>query len=164
MTVVLPFFVIGCGSEPAEFDKTAHYTPEALAQELALRYRALNPSAQTSKLGPRKNKLASGSTAAGKPSRKSATKTTKKSGPPSIDDVLDDIEYKITLVKETSPAETTKKMIEAIAGRPHARGQREESPDRARAAPHELTPTALDPMAPLAIISAAGGWYRRASL
>ena len=29
--------------------------------------------------------------------------------------MLDDIEYKISLIKETSPAETTKKMIEAIA-------------------------------------------------
>ncbi len=114
VTVVLPFFVIGCGSEPAEFDKTANYTPEALAQELALRYRA-QPVVQTSKLGPRKNKLASATVAAGKQSRKSATKTTKKSGPPTIDDVLDDIEYKITLIKGTSPAETTKKMIEAIA-------------------------------------------------
>ena len=31
MTVVLPFFVIGCGSEPAEFDKTANYTPDLCA-------------------------------------------------------------------------------------------------------------------------------------
>ena len=42
-------------------------------------------------------------------------KATKKQAPATIDDVLDDIDSKIALVKGTSPAETTKKMNETIA-------------------------------------------------
>jgi hypothetical protein len=41
----LPIFGAGCGSEPFEVDKAANYTPETLAQELILRYRALKPNA-----------------------------------------------------------------------------------------------------------------------
>jgi hypothetical protein len=111
----LPVLGAGCGSGPTDFDKAANYTPEALAQELILRYRALNPTQQTSAARPRKKKAGAGAPRA-PISKKSTTRATKKSGPATIDDVLDDIEYKITLVKETSHDETTKKMIETILG------------------------------------------------
>jgi hypothetical protein len=111
VVIALPFVVIGCGSVPDEFDKTANYSAESLAQELILRYRALTPSAKTAPLGPRKK--ASGP--ARSVSKKSVSRTAKKSGAPSVDDLLDDIESKLTLIKGTSPAETTKKMVETIS-------------------------------------------------
>jgi hypothetical protein len=104
----LPIFGAGCGSEPFEVDKAANYTPETLAQELILRYRALKPNAKTPGRGPIKK--ASGAAV----SKKSAQPTTKKRGSATIDDVLEDIGSKIALVKGSSPAATTQKMAESI--------------------------------------------------
>jgi hypothetical protein len=105
----LPILGAGCGSESVEVDKAANYTPETLAQELILRYRALKPDAKTPRRGPIKK--ASGAAV----SRKTAPPTTKKRGSATIDDVLEDIGSKIALVKESSPAATTQKMTETIA-------------------------------------------------
>lgn len=104
----LPILGAGCGSEPVEVDKAANYTPETLAQELILRYRALKPNAKTPGRGPIKK--ASGAAV----SKKSAQPTTKKRGSATIDDVLEDIGSKIALVKGSSPAATTQKMTETI--------------------------------------------------
>jgi hypothetical protein len=105
----LPILGAGCGSESVEVDKAANYTPETLAQELILRYRALKPDAKTPRRGPIKK--ASGAAV----SRKTAPPTTKKRGSATIDDVLEDIGSKIALVKGSSPAATTQKMTETIA-------------------------------------------------
>ncbi len=115
MVIAMPFLSGGCNSEPTEFDQAANYTAESLAQELTHRYRALSPTAQTSNVKSRGKKSGTASASKGKPSKKSVTRTTKKAGPATIDDVLDDIEYKMTLVKGSSPAETTKKMSAAIS-------------------------------------------------
>jgi hypothetical protein len=114
VVVSLAVFSGGCGSEPADFDQSANYSAESLAQELIERYRALSPSAQISKAAPRNKQSGPASSAKGTASKKSVTKATKKAAPATIDDVLEDIEMKITLVKGTSRAETTKKMIETI--------------------------------------------------
>jgi hypothetical protein len=106
----------GCGSGTSEYDKAANYTPEAVAQELILRYRTLSPDGKTPTRGPRKKLSAAVIAARDKADHKAITRTTKKRGPNTIDDVLDDLECKITLIKETSPAETTKKVIEVISG------------------------------------------------
>jgi hypothetical protein len=104
----LPILGAGCGSESVEVDKAANYTPETLAQELILRYRALKPNAKTPSRGPIKK--ASGAAV----SKKSAPPTTKKRSA-TIDDVLEDIGAKIALVNGSSPAATTQKMTETIA-------------------------------------------------
>jgi hypothetical protein len=107
--------VVGCGSGPADYDTAANYTAESLAQELILRYRALNPDGKTSKRGSG-NRLSDETIGArNKVDKKALTRTTKKSGTTTIDDVLEDIDNKITLVTGTSRAETTKSMIEVIS-------------------------------------------------
>lgn len=115
--VALAVLVPGCGSEPAEFDKAANYSPDSLAQELILRYRALNPDAKNSKRGPSKGLSKQAIAARNKADTKVREKgTTKKQAAPEIDDVLDDIKYKMTLIPGTTPAETSKKMVETISG------------------------------------------------
>jgi hypothetical protein len=110
---ILPMLVAGCGSPPAEFDSAANYTPDSLAQELILRYRALAPNAKSSERGTIKKTVVANQSQL---SKKAAVRKTKgKSGPTTIDNVLDDIESKLTLVKGLSPAETTRKMIENIS-------------------------------------------------
>jgi hypothetical protein len=113
VVIALPILGSGCGSAPTEFDNAANYTPESLAQEVILRYRALSPKAKTAERRNKKTTVAAQS----RISKKAAvTKTKGASGPTTIDNVLDDIESKLTLVKGTTPAETTKKMIETISG------------------------------------------------
>ena len=51
VVLALPILGAGCGSEQVEVDKAATYTPDSLAQELILRYRALKPDAKTAKRG-----------------------------------------------------------------------------------------------------------------
>ena len=106
----------GCGSEPAEFDKAANYTPESLAQELVLRYRAMNPSKKASSRSGRGTIPPSTVAGTNKADKKASTKTTKNTGAPTIDDVLDDIKHKMTLIPEEAPTEIIKKMIATISG------------------------------------------------
>jgi hypothetical protein len=109
VVLTLPILGAGCGSEQVEVDKAATYTPDSLAQELILRYRALKPDAKTASRRPIKK--SAGATIR----KKTAPPTTKKQGPTTIDDVLEDIGSKIPLVTGSSPTETTKKMSETIA-------------------------------------------------
>jgi hypothetical protein len=44
-----------------------------------------------------------------------AEATKKRTGPPTIDDVLEDITSKINLIKEAFPAETCRRMIDTIS-------------------------------------------------
>ena len=109
VVLTLPILGAGCGSEQVEVDKAATYTPDSLAQELILRYRALKPDAKTASRAPIKK------SAGGAVSKKSAPSATKKQASTTIDDVLEDIGSKIALVTGSSPAATTKKMSETIA-------------------------------------------------
>jgi hypothetical protein len=115
VVVTLPVLGAGCGRGPDEYDPAANYTPEAVAQELILRYRALSSDAKTSSRGPGRRMSAAAIAARDQADHKAKTRTTKKRGPTTIDDVLEDIDSKIALVKGTSRAETTKKVIETIA-------------------------------------------------
>jgi hypothetical protein len=111
----------GCGPAEPQFDKTALYTPESLAQELAFRYSALNPTAKKStrkmssgaKSAKRIADLEGARTAEKKGGNTAATK--KQTGPPTIDDVLEDVESKIDTIRGTSRAETCRQMIETIS-------------------------------------------------
>jgi hypothetical protein len=113
-TVALPLWGVGCGSEPADYDKAATYTPEALAQELILRYRALDPNARTSTRGPKKRMSDTAIAARNRADHKAKNRLTKKRGATTIDDVLEDVDYKITLMKGMSRADATKKVVETI--------------------------------------------------
>jgi hypothetical protein len=115
VVLALPVLGAGCGSEPAEFDQAANYTPKALAEELILRYRALNPDAKTSKRGAANKVSAAAIAARDKADRKAVTRTTKKRGPTTIDDIVEDIGYKMALIRGTSRARTAEQMIETIS-------------------------------------------------
>jgi hypothetical protein len=115
LALALPVLGSGCGSEPAEFDKAASYTPEALAQELIFRYRALKPDAKTSIRNAGSRVSAAAAAARTKAEKKAIDRTKKNSGTTTIDDLLDDIKSKITLIPGAAPPETIKKMIETIS-------------------------------------------------
>lgn len=112
----------GCGPGTPEVDQSALYSPESLAQELAFRYRGLKPEERkfTRPLGPRarpgdrerargidekvEQKKGAG---AGAPA--------KREGPPTLDDLMADIDAKIDKVPATPRAETCRKMIEILS-------------------------------------------------
>jgi hypothetical protein len=116
----LAVFVPGCGTAAPQVDKAAEYSAETIAQELAFRYKALMPDAKKSTRSPRprsKSKSVAELESAEKAQKKTAggAVTKKRTGPPTIDDVLDDIDDKISMLKGTSRSEARKKIIEAIA-------------------------------------------------
>ncbi len=120
-TVSLAALVAGCGPAAIDADQAAAYTPESIAQELAFRYRTLLPAAKKSKQPARpRSKLAksAGDLAV---DEKALTKAgggpvaKKRTGPPTIDDILEDISVKVSRITGTSRAEACKKVIEAIS-------------------------------------------------
>jgi len=118
LMLVVPAIVPGCGPGDLEVDKAALYTPESLASELALRYLALKPDAKrsTRKARSRSDKAAAERLERGTKSQKKgggAKKTAK--GPTTIDDVLDDIDDKMDLIKGVSRPEACRKMIESLS-------------------------------------------------
>ena len=121
MGFVLSALAPGCGPAALDVDKSAQYTPESLAQELAFRYGALKPEARklTRKIGSRSK--SPDRTAALERARAAEKKggdapaTKKRSGPQTIDDVLEDIDSKIDKIRTTPRAETCQKMIEALS-------------------------------------------------
>jgi hypothetical protein len=118
LMLVVPAIVPGCGPDDFGVDKGALYTPESLASELAIRFRALNPDAKTSK---RKGQSRSDKAAAerrehgNKAQTKGGGVKKKAQGPMTIDDVLDDIDEKLGLIKGVSRAEACRKMTDAIS-------------------------------------------------
>ncbi len=111
--------VPGCGSNGnLEVDKAALYTPESLASELVYRYQALNTEARTStrKLKSRSDKAAAEKLEHGTKSQKKGggVKKTPK-GPTTIDDVLDDIDKKLDLIKGVSRTEACRRMADTLS-------------------------------------------------
>jgi hypothetical protein len=116
----LAIFVPGCGPGAPEVDKAAEYSAETIGQELAFRYRSLQPEAKKSTrnaVARTKRKgiadLERDEKALAKASGGAVTK--KRTGPPTVDDVLDDIDDKLSRLKGTSRPDARKKVIEAIA-------------------------------------------------
>jgi hypothetical protein len=115
---------LSCGPGEPEVDKAALYTPESLASELAYRYRQLNPDARSAAVryrpDPRKEKAlqerqgraeqAKNKATGGAPAKK------KQTGPPTLDDLLADIDSKLDLIRGVSRADACKKMAETISG------------------------------------------------
>ena len=118
LMLVVPTIVSGCGPGDLEVDKAALYTPESLASELAIRFRALNPDAKTSrrKVQSRSDKAAAERREHGNKAQTKGGGVKKKAqGPTTIDDVLDDIDDKLDLIKGVSRAEACRKMTDAIS-------------------------------------------------
>ena len=111
----------GCGARIPDVDKAAQYTPESLAQEVAFRYRALTPETKKaptrSRSRSRPSKTVADMEKAEKLQKKGATTATtkKRSGPPTLDELLDDIDDKLDLIKGTSRSDTCRQMVETIS-------------------------------------------------
>jgi len=118
---VLPVLGLGCGPGPIEVDKAAEYTPESIAQELAFRYRALNPEAKKSTRKIRPKSKSDKSVAdlerdeRAEKKNKNTEATKKRTGPPTIDDVMEDLDTKLNKIKGTSRSESCQKVIETIS-------------------------------------------------
>ncbi len=118
--VLSPLLSTGCGSAPLDVDKAALYTPESLAQELALRFVALNPDVKKTRTSYRAKPLSAKAIAtreradqAKKQGQPAVTK--KRVGPPTIDDLLADIDNKLNLLKGVSRSDACKKMLDTIS-------------------------------------------------
>jgi predicted RNase H-like nuclease len=124
MVVVLAVAAVGTGCGPAhvDVDPATRYTAESLAQELIVRFQALNPAAKTSRRAVRVNPAAEKTRAerleravqaekkgGGGPGEK------KRKGAPTIDDVIDDVDHKLDLLSGTSRSDACRKMIAAIS-------------------------------------------------
>jgi hypothetical protein len=109
----------GCGSTAPEVDKRAVYTPESIAQELAFRYRALNPDARKSSRSFKSK--ATKSIAQLESAEKLQTKgkdvatTKKRSGAATLDTVLEDVNAKLDLLHGIARGEACQKMIETLS-------------------------------------------------
>ena len=120
MGVVLTAFAPGCGRGGPEFDKAALYTPESLAQELAFRYRGLKPEARKSTRraggGSRSEKRLAALERARQAEKKGGdtVATKKRTGPPTLDDLLDDVDRKVDLLKGISRKDACRQMGETI--------------------------------------------------
>jgi hypothetical protein len=118
LMVVVPAIVPGCGANDLGVDKAALYTPESLASELSIRFRALNPDAKTSKrkVQSRSDKEAAERREHGNKAQTKGGGVKKKArGPMTIDDVLDDIDGKLGLINGVSRAEACRKMSDTIS-------------------------------------------------
>jgi hypothetical protein len=118
LMLVVPAVVPGCGPGDLGVDKAALYTPESLESELALRFRALNPDAKTSKrtAQSRSDKAAAERREHGNKAQTKGGGVKKKAqGPATIDDVLDDIGNKLDRIKGVSRAEACRKITDAIS-------------------------------------------------
>ncbi len=114
---------LSCGPGDPDVDKAALYTPESLASELAFRFRELNPDARSVAARYRRNpkvekdlaerrarsESAKNKAAGGAPAKK------KQTGPPTLDDLLADIDSKLDLIRGVSRSDACKKMAETIS-------------------------------------------------
>ncbi len=111
----------GCGTGEPQVDKSAFYSPESLADELALRYRALKPEARKFTrpvaAGSKAAKRAAALDRARQAEKKGggAEVPKKRAGPETLDDVMADVDSKIDRIPGTPRPEACKKMIDALS-------------------------------------------------
>jgi hypothetical protein len=109
----------GCAPGTPEVDQAARYTPESLAQELAFRYRGLRPEGKkpTRGAGSRSTKTAADLARDEQAQKKArgADAAEKRAGPPTLDDVMDDIDAKLDKIPGTPRPEARRQMIDALA-------------------------------------------------
>ena len=98
----------GCGTGEPEFDKAVLYTPESLAEELAFRYQKLSPTAKSSggaKANAELGKIYADAEKSEKARKKGVTSALpeKQAGPMTVDDLFNDIDNKLLLIKGHVP-------------------------------------------------------------
>jgi hypothetical protein len=117
MLIIIP----GCGPADVDFDNAVHYTPESLAAEMALRYKALGSDAKASasKFKPKTDRGRAEQLArvqqADKKKGAGGPGTKKESGPPTLEDLLGDIDGKLGLIRGMTRTEAGRKMTETIS-------------------------------------------------
>jgi hypothetical protein len=113
--------VSGCGGANLDVDKAALYTPESLATEFAIGFKALSADtkATASKIKARtsKNRPAPvfSENALKKGKRVATTRKKETKGPPTLDELVEDVDGKIGLIRDFSRSESCRKMTEAIS-------------------------------------------------
>jgi hypothetical protein len=119
--LLISSFSSGCGPAETAFDKSAQYTPDSLAEELAYRYRGLKPEAKKSTRRA-VSTAKSAKTSADLDRARLAEKkggdfatTKKQTGPTTIDDVLDDISSKLDQISGATRAESCRRMAESLS-------------------------------------------------
>jgi hypothetical protein len=110
----------GCGPATPDAEPAARYSPESLAQELAFRFRALTPEAKKAKSRNRSRSSTAKSIAALESAEKAQTKskgapTEKKARVDTLDDLLDDLEGKLSTIKDISRLDACRRASEAIS-------------------------------------------------
>ncbi len=111
----------GCGGTDLDVDKAALYTPESLAAEFAFGFKALSSETKATarKIKPRVDKnrgkgvLSENAVKKGK--RVGTPKKTVPKGPPTLEELVEDVDKKIDLIKGVSRSETCRKMTETIS-------------------------------------------------
>jgi len=111
LALALSTMAPGCATDAPEVDKSAHYTPESLAQELAFRYRELKPEDRKFARGAVPRAGSAGKAADLERARQIDEKAEqkkgggevpkKRSGPPTLDEVMADIDSKIDRIPGT---------------------------------------------------------------
>ncbi len=101
--------IIGCGPGEPRFDPATRYSPGSLAQELAFRYKSLDPAAA----GPKTDGSApkTGAVTKGGAQAKAAQATT-------LDGLLDDVIAKAAKIPALSHAQACEKVAEEVAKDP----------------------------------------------
>jgi hypothetical protein len=125
LTLAVSAMIPGCGAGSPEVDKSARYTPESLAGELAFRCRELKPEARkftrATASGSRSARNAGDRELARQIEEKAEKKggggdvPKKRSGPPTLDDVMDDVDTKIDKIQGMPRPEVCRRMIETLS-------------------------------------------------
>jgi hypothetical protein len=126
LALALSTMAPGCATDAPEVDKSALYTPESLAQELAFRYRELKPEDRKFARGAVPRAGAAGKPADLERARQIDEKAEqkkgrggevpkKRSGPPTLDEMMGDIDSKIARILGTPRPDACRKMIEALS-------------------------------------------------
>jgi hypothetical protein len=111
----------GCGGTELDVDKAALYTPESLAAEFVFGFKALNPEtkATASKIkartGKNQSKPVFSENALKKGKRVGTPKKKETKGPPTLEELVEDVDSKIALIRDSSRSETCRKMTETIS-------------------------------------------------
>jgi hypothetical protein len=109
VTVAVVLGFVGCGGGDVQFDPSTKYSPQALAQELAFRYRSLDRSKPGGK--PDGHATRGGAITKGGAATKAAQADT-------FDGLLDDVIAKAATIPNMSPAEARRKVAEEAAKDP----------------------------------------------
>jgi hypothetical protein len=113
--------VSGCGGANLDVDKAALYTPESLAAEFAIGYKALSADTKATavKIKARTKKDRAkpvfSENALKKGKRVATTRKKETKGPPTLDELVEDVDSKIDLIRDFSRSESCGKMTEAIS-------------------------------------------------